>query len=45
MGKCWLHKHDDLSLDPQHPHNTLGVEVSTCNPSWERDRESLELSG
>lgn len=33
--KCFLHKHEDLNLDPWYPHKKLGVVVWTCNPTLE----------
>lgn len=44
--KCFLHTHEDLSLDPQDPHQNLGKAVF-CNPSAMKAEpgESLKLTG
>lgn len=41
----WLHKREDLSSDPWHPHKELGVTARACEFSSDRQRQSLELQG
>lgn len=31
--RCLLSRHEDLSLDLQHPREKLVMEVQTCNPN------------
>lgn len=42
--KCLLYKHEDVSLDPQHPHKKTGVVVCASIPSAGRggDKQILE---
>lgn len=42
--KCLLYKHEDVSLDPPHPHKKPGVVVCASIPSAGRggDKQILE---
>lgn len=37
--KCWLSKHEGLSLQSWHPHKKLSIAVHGCNLSTERQRQ------
>lgn len=37
-SRCLLHRHEDLSSEPQHPHKNLGARVYNCIPGFERWR-------
>lgn len=38
-ARCLLSRHEDLSLDLQHPHEKLVMQVQTCNPSTGETRD------
>ena len=44
--KCWPCRHEDLSVDPQHPCSKLGTRVGACKSTGEVETvESLALAG
>lgn len=44
--KCWPCRHEDLSVDPQHPYSKLGTRVGACKSTGEVETfEFLALAG